>query len=106
MQSFWSISTSLASAATGTSLAPLETWTQTFSSLPFLTRTSGLVIGFLAQNGSASRCSLAAVGGLPLKSTEPSIEPAANAAQGNSAAHIAAIAALFGLFMLFFSSEV
>src|SRR2546429_687303 len=80
-----------------TALAPFETWPQTFSSWPLFRGTEGSVMGFLAQNGSASRCSLAAVGILPPKSPSPSIDPAANAAQGSSAAQITAIAAVFQL---------
>src|SRR5713101_3673960 len=84
MQSFWSISTGLEVSGLSVAGAPLVTWTHTFSSLPFFTSTEGSVIGFLAQYGSASRCSLAGVGGLPVKSTVPSIDPsAASAASGN-----------------------
>src|SRR6266481_8092440 len=85
MQSFWSISTGLEVSAFADPDAPLVTWTQTFSSLPFFTRTEGSVIGFFAQYGSASRCSLTGVGGLPAKSTVPSIDPsAASAASGRA----------------------
>src|SRR3954466_8771775 len=97
MQSFWSISTSFASAATGTSLAPFETWTHTFSSLPFFVRTDVAIIGCLAQNGSASGRSLGAGGALPVKSTSPSVAPAAKAAQGRTAV-LDPIAAVFQLF--------
>src|SRR5438128_4034571 len=93
MQSFWSMSTTLEGSALAAPLAPLVTWTHTFCSLPFFTRTDGSVIGFFAQNGSASRWSLAGVGGLPLKSAVPSIDPsAASAASGRTAAQSTAIA--------------
>src|SRR2546421_10163725 len=99
MQSFWSISTGLLVSALADPDAPLLTWTQTFSSLPFFTSTDGSVIGFFAQYGSASRCSLTGVGGLPAKSTVPSIEPsAASAASGR--AQPRAIAAILSFVIL------
>src|SRR3954467_14700804 len=85
MQSFWSISTTL-SGTLAVSLAPLVTWTQTFSSLPLFTATEGSVIGFFAQYGSASRCNLPGVGALPLKSIEPSMVSAIAAAGSSTAA--------------------
>src|SRR5712691_11254960 len=85
MQSFWSISTGLEVSGLSVAGAPLLTWTQTFWSLPPFTSTDGSVIGFFAQYGSASRCSLTGVGGLPVKSTVPSIDPsAASAATGRA----------------------
>src|SRR5437016_6092148 len=75
MQSFWSIDTDSAGGL-AVSLAPLVTCTQTFSSLPFFTRTEGSVMVFFAQYGSASRCSLPGVGALPPKSTVPSMDSA------------------------------
>ena len=96
MQSFWSISTTAAGAVA--SLAPLVTCTQTFSSLPPFTLTVGSVMVFLAQNGSASRCSLPAVGTLPVKSTTPSMV-SADAATGISSA--AAMASSLEQFIVF-----
>src|SRR5712692_895066 len=85
MQSFWSISTGLEVSGLSVAGAPLLTWTQTFWSLPPFTSTDGSVIGFFAQYGSASRCSLTGVGGLPVKSTVPSIDPStASAASGRA----------------------
>src|SRR5712692_9405288 len=85
MQSFWSISAGLEVSGLSVAGAPLLTWTQTFWSFPFFTSTDGSVIGFFAQYGSASRCSLTGVGGLPVKSTVPSIDPsAASAASGRA----------------------
>src|SRR3954467_3945573 len=88
MQSFWSIST-VVSGALAVSFAPLVTCTQTFSSFPPFTETAGSVMGFLAQKGSASRCSLPGVGALPVKSTVPSMDSAIAAAGMNKAAAIA-----------------
>src|SRR3982751_2233029 len=85
MQSFWSISTGSVGGFAA-SLAPLVTCTQTFSSLPLFTRTAGSVIVFFAQYGSASRCRLPRGGGLPPKSTEPSMVSAIAAAGSISAA--------------------
>src|SRR6266404_6461759 len=79
MQSFWSTSTGSAGGF-AVSFVPLVTCTQTFSSLPPLTVTAGSVIGFFAQYGSASRCSLPGVGALPENSIEPSMVSAIAAA--------------------------
>src|SRR5438874_9280429 len=88
MQSFWSMVTALDGTAAA-SLAPLVTCTQTFSSLPPFTSTDGSVMVFLAQYGSASRCSLPATGALPVKSTLPSMVSAMTAAGSSSAAETA-----------------
>src|SRR2546428_11394140 len=68
------------------SLAPVVTCAQTVSNVPSFTSPEGSVVGFFAQKGSASRCSLPGVGACPVNSSSPSMVSAIAAAGLISAA--------------------